>query len=100
MKKPLILVSIVIVILSAMVVSLQVQLQNSQRAARTAQAELRKAKDTDYTKNLVYSVCQVTRTTNEMQDRTCGDLQYYYKMEYLCKQNNASVLNTCWVEYK
>jgi hypothetical protein len=99
-KKPLILVSIITVILSAMVVTLQVQLQSSQKATQQAQAELKKQKDIDQTKRTVYYACEVARTTGEISEYTCGDLQDYYKMEYICQENSPSVFNKCHVEYK
>lgn len=51
-------------------------------------------------KDVVYQICQESRITNNVSDQTCGELQDFYRMEYLCKFNNNSTNNTCWVEVK
>lgn len=99
-KKPLILVSIVVVILSAMVVTLQVQLQNSQRQTRTVQAQLDHAPKAS-ARDMVKAACDVSRLTEKISEQTCGELQDYYKVEYLCSKTyivNNQVTRDCWVE--
>lgn len=52
----------------------------------------------------VYDVCNDSRinTSNSktVPEYNCGFLQDKYNMEFICKQNNNSVNNMCWVEYK
>ena len=51
-------------------------------------------------RDTVYSMCQESRTTNKVTEETCGELQTFYEMEYLCKDRNPSTSNKCWVEEK
>jgi len=51
-------------------------------------------------KNLVYQVCQQARVSNRINDATCGDLQDYLGIEYLCNNTNSLSNNKCWVEIK
>lgn len=81
MKKALIIVSIFAAILAIAVVGLQNQIVKS-------------SKDT------VYNLCQESRTSNKISEQTCGELQDYYNVEYLCKERNALTSNKCWTEVK
>lgn len=51
---------------------------------------------------LVYEVCQQARmsVTVTQPGQECGDLQNRLGYEYLCKDNNLSINNHCWVEEK
>lgn len=49
-------------------------------------------------KGLVYQICQQSRTSNYINEKTCGDLQDYLSIEYLCKDLNNLPTNHCWVE--
>jgi hypothetical protein len=51
-------------------------------------------------KDVVFQMCQESRATNNVSEQTCGDLQDFYGMEYLCKDRNSSTSNKCWVEVK
>jgi hypothetical protein len=89
MQKPSIFVPIFITVISALVLMFTFfELEN-------VKAQLKEAP-----KNTVYSVCQISRQTNKISESTCGELQDYYLVEYLCEQKNNSANNQCWVESK
>jgi hypothetical protein len=48
----------------------------------------------------VFDVCNDSRISKDISENNCGTLQDNYDMEFICKQNNNSVNNLCWVEYK
>lgn len=49
----------------------------------------------------VYTICQAQRTgTWQVPMLTCGQAEANNHAEYLCKANNTSLSNQCWVEAK
>lgn len=62
----------------------------------TARAPLQDA--SAYNAELVYETCQQSRMSPTIDERGCADLQDQLGYEYLCKANNASADNVCWVE--
>lgn len=52
--------------------------------------------------DIVYGYCNNSRIEDEPKtsEQTCGDLQDFYHVEFLCTDNNKEVGNTCWVEEK
>lgn len=57
--------------------------------------------DKNSPKHFVYEVCQASRTNSKPYhpaEMTCGDLQDFYNVEYVCKERNSSTYNKCWVE--
>lgn len=51
---------------------------------------------------IVYQYCNHSRIQDEpvSSEQTCGDLQDFYNVEFLCSKYNKSYNNTCWVEEK
>ena len=49
-------------------------------------------------KNVVYDYCNNSRISDMTSEQTCGDLQDFYHMEFLCTDNNNKIDNKCWVE--
>lgn len=87
-----------------------VQVQNSQNtnaynlvsATKTAQAQEATDRKTqlENQEQHVYDVCNDSRISATISENNCGYLQDRYNMEFICKENNTSVNNMCWVEYK
>lgn len=52
--------------------------------------------------DVVYDYCNHSRILDEPKtsEQTCGDLQDFYNVEFLCSERNNSYNNTCWVEEK
>lgn len=48
----------------------------------------------------VYDVCNNSRVTDMYSEQTCGDVQDFYHIEFLCTDNNKLTTNQCWVEVK
>ncbi len=51
-------------------------------------------------KQVVYDYCNNSRISDVASERTCGELQDFYHMEFLCDENNKDVGTHCWVEVK
>lgn len=52
--------------------------------------------------DIVYDYCNHSRILDEPRtsEQTCGDLQDFYNVEFLCSERNNQTNNTCWVEEK
>jgi hypothetical protein len=48
--------------------------------------------------DVVYEVCNASRIHDIVSEQTCGELQDYYHLEFLCDKNNKLADNHCWVE--
>lgn len=59
-------------------------------------------KPTTSPKDIVYDYCNHSRILDEPKtsEQTCGDLQDFYNVEFLCSERNSQYNNTCWVEEK
>lgn len=60
-----------------------------------AKGDLRQA-----TLSNVYTVCNDSRISSEINETQCGELQDMTDTEFLCDANNMSPANHCWVEDK
>lgn len=47
---------------------------------------------------IVFEACQNSRMGKGISENTCGEMQELYHAEYICKENNSSPSNVCWVE--
>lgn len=60
------------------------------------QADLMRSTRSD----VVYAVCNSSRTTPNVSERECARLQEQWHREFMCVDNNDSPDNYCWVEVK
>lgn len=107
MNKKVIILSLTIV--ATMVTVINVQQHNSDVQAEalvTSRIMADQADKANRTEQLneeeqhVYDVCNDSRISKDINETNCGFLQDKYNMEFICKENNTSVNNMCWVEYK
>lgn len=48
--------------------------------------------------NRTYTACETSRTTDQVTEEACWNLQQSTGWEFLCTMRNSSVINHCWVE--
>lgn len=46
----------------------------------------------------VYAECQRSRTSADVTENKCAELQSKYKIEFLCESRNNLLSNHCWTE--